>query len=153
MMTMKGRVVSICISQYKGTKKKEVKSALIIADWGIEGDAHAGPWPRQVSLLSAEAIESIRPLIPDLKPGDFAENIVTQGTDLDWVKIGDRIFIGDEIVLEVSQIGKECHSGCRIQELTGKCIIPEKGIFTRVIKGGMVKKNATLEIRRNNFSD
>ncbi len=144
---MEGKVLSVCISSEKGTKKREVNSASLIPDWGIEGDAHAGRWHRQMSLLSVEEINKMKRRIPDLMPGDFAENIITKGIDLDQIKIGDRIIIGDNIVLEVSQIGKECHSGCEIQKLTGECIMPKKGVFTKVLKGGIVKRNDNLRVQ------
>ena len=148
MINMEGKVLSVCISSEKGTKKREVNSASLIPDWGIEGDAHAGRWHRQVSLLSVEEINKMKRRIPDLMPGDFAENITTQGIDLDHIKIGDRIIVGEDIVLEVSQIGKECHSGCEIQKLTGECIMPKKGVFAKVLKGGVVKKDDSLEFKR-----
>ena len=147
MINMEGKVLSVCISSEKGTKKREVNSASLIPDWGIEGDAHAGRWHRQMSLLSVEEINKMKRRIPDLMPGDFAENIITKGIDLDQIKIGDRIIIGDNIVLEVSQIGKECHSGCEIQKLTGECIMPKKGVFTKVLKGGIVKRNDNLRVQ------
>jgi MOSC domain-containing protein YiiM len=148
MINMEGKVLSVCISSEKGTKKREVNSASLIPDWGIEGDAHAGRWHRQVSLLSVEEINKMKRRIPDLMPGDFAENITTQGIDLDHIKIGDRIIVGEDIVLEVSQIGKECHSGCEIQKLTGECIMPKKGVFAKVLEGGVVKKDDSLEFKR-----
>lgn len=147
MINMEGKVLSVCISSEKGTKKREVNSASFIPDWGIEGDAHADSGPRQVSFLSIEEINKMKRLIPDLMPGDFAENIDTQGIDIDQIKIGDRIIIGDNIVLEVSQIGKECHSGCEIQKLTGECIMPKKGVFAKVLKGGIVKMNDNLRVQ------
>ena len=147
MINMEGKVLSVCISSEKGTKKREVDSASLIPDWGIEGDAHADSGHRQVSLLSVEEINKMKRLIPDLMPGDFAENIITKGIDLDQIKIGDRIIIGDNIVLEVSQIGKECHSGCEIQKLTGECIMPKKGVFTKVLKGGIVKRNDNFRVQ------
>ncbi len=143
---MEGKTLSVCISTEKGTKKREVNSAHINADWGIEGDAHAGHWHRQVSLLSIEEINKMKEFIPDIKPGDFAENIVTEGIDLDKIGIGDRIIIGKDIVLEVTQIGKECHSGCEIQKLVGKCIMPEKGVFAKVLKGGVIKRGDFLRM-------
>jgi MOSC domain-containing protein YiiM len=100
-----------------------------------------------VSLLPVEDIDEMKKVIPDLKPGDFAENITTQGIDLDHIKIGDRIIVGEDIVLEVSQIGKECHSGCEIQKLTGECIMPTKGVFTKVLKGGIVKRDDSLRVQ------
>ncbi len=147
MINMEGKVLSVCLSSEKGTKKREVDSARLIPDWGIEGDAHADHWHRQVSLLSVEEINKMKRLIPDLMPGDFAENIDTQGIDIDQIKIGNRIIIGDNIVLEVSQIGKECHSGCEIQTLTGECIMPKKGVFAKVLKGGLVKRNDNLKVQ------
>ena len=148
MISMKGKILSVCVSTKKGTKKEEIPSAHLIADWGIEGDAHAGHWHRQVSFLSIEEINSMKRFIPDLKPGDFAENVTTQGIDVNQIKIGDRIIIGEDIVLEVGQIGKECHSGCEIQKLTGRCIMPTKGVFAKVIKGGIIEKNDILMIQR-----
>ncbi|MFQ6069434.1 MAG: MOSC domain-containing protein [Candidatus Aminicenantales bacterium] len=147
---MAGRILSVCISSKKGTKKKEVNSALLIPEWGIEGDAHAGKWERQVSLLSAGEVKKMKEIIPDLKPGDFAENIIIEGLNLNKIKIGDEIMIGNNIILTVSKIGKECHTQCQIKELTGKCIMPEKGIFTRVLKGGRIEKGSPVEIKRRN---
>lgn len=147
MINMEGKVASVCIGSERGTKKKEVNSARLISDWGIEGDAHAGRWPRQVSLLSIEEINKMKKVIPELRPGDFAENIATQGIDLDQIKIGDKIIIREGNVLEVSQIGKECHSGCEIQKLTGECIMPKKGVFVKVLKGGIVKKDDYIRVQ------
>lgn len=146
-MNMKGKIFSICVSSKKGTKKNEVHSALFSAEWGIKGDAHAGKWHRQVSLLSSEDIDTVREIIPDLKPGAFAENIATEGIDLSKVKIGDKVLIRDEVVLQVTQLGKKCHSGCEIQKLTGDCIMPKKGIFARVLKGGFIEKNDRIKIK------
>ncbi len=146
-MIMEGKILSICVSSEKGTKKKEVPSALFIADSGIKGDAHADKWHRQVSLLSNEDIDKVREIIPNLKPGAFAENLATVGIDLNQVKIGDKISINDEIVLQVTQLGKKCHSGCEIQKLTGDCIMPKKGIFARVLKGGSIEKNDRIKIK------
>jgi MOSC domain-containing protein YiiM len=148
MMSMKGRIISVCISAKKGTKKREVDSARLVSNWGIEGDAHSGDGHRQVSFLSIEEIEKVKKIIPDLKPGDFAENIITQGIDPSQINIGDQIVIEDNILLEVTQIGKECHTGCQIQTLTGKCIMPEKGIFARSLKGGLLEKNNIIRIER-----
>lgn len=143
---MEGKISSICLSSEKGTKKGEVHSARLIADWGIEGDAHAGRWHRQLSLLSVEEINKMKEFMPDLKPGDFAENITTKGIDLNCLKIGDRIIINRGIVLEVTQIGKKCHTGCEIQKLSGECIMPKKGVFARVIKGGFIEKDDKLRV-------
>lgn len=148
-MKMEGKILSICVSSEKGTKKNEVYSALFIADSGIKGDAHAGQWHRQVSLLSNEDIDKVREIIPNLKPGAFAENLATVGIDLNQVKIGDKVLIRDEVILEVTQLGKKCHSGCEIQKLTGDCLMPKKGIFTRVLKGGFIEKNDRIKIQKN----
>ncbi len=146
-MIMEGKILSICVSSEKGTKKKEVPSALFIADSGIKGDAHAGKWHRQVSLLSNEDIDKVREIIPNLKPGAFAENLATVGIDLNHVKIGDKVLIRDEVILQITQLGKKCHSGCEIQKLTGDCIMPKKGIFARVLKGGFIEKNDRIKIK------
>lgn len=146
MLEMEGKIFSVCISAKKGTKKREVSTARLIPGWGIEGDAHAGAYHRQVSLLPLEEIEGMKKCIPDLKPGDFAENIVTQGAALDLVEVGDRIDIDRSVSLEVTQIGKECHSGCEIQRLVGRCIMPKKGVFARVLKGGCIRKHDAIRI-------
>ncbi len=140
-----GFVDAACISTEKGTVKQAVNRITLMADWGILGDAHAGEWHRQVSLLAGESIDRMKTIIPGLDNGMFAENIVTRGIDLSAVSIGDRLFIGEEVVLEVTQIGKECHnSGCPIQVATGECIMPREGIFCRVRKGGTVKPGMSI---------
>ncbi len=143
-MSMKGSVYSLCISDFKGTKKRPVDSARLVPDWGIEGDAHAAQWHRQVSLLSITDFDRMKEIIPYLKPGDFAENIIIQGFDTCHIKAGDRIVINDDVILEVTQIGKECHAGCEIQKLTGRCIMPKRGIFARVKKGGQIKREDSV---------
>lgn len=139
MEPLKGKVLSISISEEKGTKKRNVRSARLIENFGLEKDAHAGDWERQVSLLPYESFQKLDKDLKNLKPGDFAENITTQGIDLSSLKIGDRIRIGQEILLEVTQIGKECHEACAIKELVGDCIMPREGVFTKVVRGGMVE--------------
>lgn len=132
-------VEAVCTSVKKGMVKKEQDSVLLKAGWGIEGDAHAGDWHRQVSLLAAESIAQVREVLPTLKKGAFAENIITRGFALDRVGIGNRLQIGETVVLEITQIGKECHnSGCAIKKATGDCIMPREGIFAKVIEGGTV---------------
>lgn len=130
-----GSITAICISSAKGETKTSVATAELHADHGILGDAHAGPGHRQVSLLPAESISRVRELIPDLADGAFAENVITQGLDLSTIQVGARLRIGTA-ELEVTQIGKECHSGCAIREITGDCIMPREGIFCRVLAGG-----------------
>jgi len=132
-------VEAVCTSAKKGVVKKEQDSVQLKAEWGIEGDAHAGDWHRQVSLLAAESIALVREVLPTLKKGAFAENIITRGVALDEVGIGNRIQLGETVILEITQIGKECHnSGCAIKKATGDCIMPREGIFAKVIEGGMV---------------
>jgi MOSC domain-containing protein YiiM len=138
-------VEAVCLSHKKGIVKKEQSNAVLVENWGIDGDAHAGDWHRQVSLLAGESIDTVKEVLPTLKNGAFAENIITRGIDLNTLKIGDRLQIGDTVVLEITQIGKECHnSGCAIKKATGDCIMPREGIFTRVIQGGEILKE--LEI-------
>ncbi|MFQ6082699.1 MAG: MOSC domain-containing protein [Candidatus Aminicenantia bacterium] len=144
---MKGIVFSICISSQKGTKKKEVPSTEVLTNWGIKGDAHAGKWHRQVSLLSVESINKMKEKGLETHPGDFAENITTQGINFSRVSMGDKIFIDDNVILEITQIGKECHTSCEIQKITGQCIMPKEGIFTKVIKGGIIKRGSQVEIK------
>ena len=138
-------VEAVCLSHKKGIVKKEQDKVTLRENWGIEGDAHAGDWHRQVSLLAGESIDNVKEILPTLKNGAFAENIITRGFDLNSVKIGDRLQIGDTAVLEITQIGKECHnSGCAIKKATGDCIMPKEGIFSRVIQGGEIVKDLTI---------
>ena len=132
------KIVSIAISKKKGTRKVPVDEALLIPNHGIESDAHAGDWHRQVSFLASESIERARDQGLDVTFGDFAENIATSG--IDWVKvpIGTQVQLGDSVLLEVTQIGKECHNKCAIYYMAGDCIMPKEGIFARVLKGGKI---------------
>ncbi|MBC7322377.1 MAG: MOSC domain-containing protein [Acetomicrobium sp.] len=139
-----GIVWAVCLSKKKGTVKEDVGEATLIVGMGLEGDAHAGFMHRQVSLLALEDIEKMREKMPNLGPGSFAENITVKGLDMDSLSIGDRISVG-ETLLEVTQIGKECHSKCEIFKITGDCIMPKKGIFCAVIKGGRVKKGDVVK--------
>ena len=133
-----GRIEAICISPEKGTVKERVASVELRERHGIVGDAHAGDWHRQVSLLPAESIAKVRDLMPELADGAFAENLVTSGLDLAGVAIGDQVTIGKNVVLEITQIGKECHHGCAIRQITGDCIMPREGIFCKVLQGGQI---------------
>lgn len=140
-------VEAVCISEKKGVVKKEKASITLKAEWGIEKDAHAGDWHRQVSLLAGESIDGVKEAMPSLKNGAFAENIITRGVDLGSVALGDRIKIGDTTLLEITQIGKECHnSGCAIKKLTGDCIMPREGIFAKVVEGGTITPRDTIEL-------
>jgi MOSC domain-containing protein YiiM len=140
-----GRVIAVCVSASKGTVKQNVGSGTLIEEYGIEGDAHGGFAHRQVSLIASEDIEMMRAKLPGLEPGSFAENITTEGFDLSALALGDRILVG-RCLLEVSQIGKECHTKCQVFHKTGDCIMPQKGIFCRVIKGGAVRTGDAIAI-------
>ena len=140
-------VEAVCSSHKKGIVKKEQERVTLRENWGLEGDAHAGEWHRQVSLLAGESIDTVKETLPTLKNGAFAENIITRGIDLTTLNIGDRLQIGDEVVLEITQIGKECHnSGCAIKKATGDCIMPKEGLFARVIQGGKMSKELTITV-------
>ena len=141
---MKGKVIAVCVSQRKGTVKKNVGQAVLRADWGIEGDAHAGSWHRQVSLLAWESIETMRARGLDVREGSFAENITTQGLELHTLPVGTRMRIGSALV-EVTQIGKTCHDGCAIFRTVGDCVMPREGIFVRVLEGGEVAVGDEIE--------
>lgn len=139
MKNEKGKIFAISISTKKGIPKSNVPSARLLENFGIEGDAHAGNWHRQVSLLAFESIEKMKALgLPKLKPGIFAENLTTQFLNLPEIKIGTRIKIGLEAEIEVTQIGKECHTRCAIYYKAGDCIMPKEGIFARVIRSGEI---------------
>ena len=140
-------VVAVCKSRKKGTKKEPVPEGLLKEDHGLTGDAHADCLSkRQVSLLAIESIDKMRSLGFNLGPGDFAENITTEGIDLVTLPIGTRVFIGDEIALEITQIGKECHAACAIRRQVGQCIMPEEGVFARVAEGGLVKPGDRIRL-------
>ena len=139
-----GKIIAVCTSPEKGMIKHDVGEGLLLEELGIEGDAHAGFMHRQVSLIAIEDIRTMMEKLPDLVPGSFAENLTTEGFDLSALKVGDRLRVG-ETILEVSQIGKECHTKCEVFKKTGECIMPKKGIFTRVIRGGKVKTGDTIQ--------
>jgi MOSC domain-containing protein YiiM len=131
-----GMVVAVSISDKKGEKKRNIPSARLLVNHGMEGDAHVGEWHRQVSLLGVESIAKIQAKGLDVRPGDFAENITTQGMCLWQLPIGTNIRIGPEALLEVTQIGKVCHQHCAIFHQVGDCVMPREGIFARVLKEG-----------------
>ena len=132
------KVEAVCISENKGERKKPVQSVELRENHGIVGDAHAGEWHRQVSLLATESIDKMRALGLDVTAGDFAENITTSGIELVSLPIGTRLQVG-ETLLEVTQIGKECHTRCAIYYQAGDCVMPKEGIFARVIAGGTIR--------------
>jgi molybdopterin adenylyltransferase len=140
------RVEALCIGAKKGERKRPADSAVFRAGHGIEGDAHAGDWHRQVSLLAAEDIALVREALPAVKPGDFAENVVVSGLDLAALGLGSRLRLGREAVLSVSQIGKVCHAPCAIGRATGDCIMPRLGLFARVVAGGPVRAGDAVEV-------
>jgi MOSC domain-containing protein YiiM len=134
-----GKVIAISISKKKGIPKTNVQSAKLIENFGIEGDVHAGNWHRQVSFLALESIDKMRKKgLANLRPGAFAENITTEFLELPELEVGTRIKIGKEAELEITQIGKECHSKCAIFFKVGDCVMPREGIFARVIRGGEI---------------
>jgi MOSC domain-containing protein YiiM len=152
MPEAEGRIIALSVSDQKGVPKKNVPEVEFLQDHGIAGDAHAGPWHRQVSLLALESIETMRRKGADVGPGAFAENITTQGLDLTSLQVGDHVFVGDAD-LEVTQIGKECHDRCAIFEAVGDCVMPREGIFTRVVAGGRVRVGDAVSIRRRGSAD
>ena len=139
-------VVSLNVSDRKGVIKNPVNECIVIENHGIQGDAHAGKWHRQISLLGNESIDKMRNRgIENLDPGKFAENITTEGINLYTLPIGTNLSIG-ETLHEVTQIGKECHGGCEIKQTVGDCVMPREGIFTKVIKGGIIRVGDKIEI-------
>jgi MOSC domain-containing protein YiiM len=146
---MTGTVVSVNISDRKGVRKKPVDTVTLREEYGIEGDAHASSeWHRQVSLLAVESIKKMRDMGLDVSPGDFAENITTSGLDLVSLPVGTVLTIGNEVLGEVSQIGKECHSRCAIYYQAGDCVMPKEGIFIRVLRGGRVRAGDKISVRK-----
>ena len=143
---MKGAIEAVCISNNKGERKTPVQKVTLLPNHGIAGDAHAGEWHRQVSFLALESIEKMQRLGLSVVAGDFAENITTKGLDLVSLPIGTRLILG-EAVVEVTQIGKECHNRCAIFYQAGDCVMPKEGIFARVIQGGDVEPGDAVEIK------
>jgi len=142
------KIVSISISKKKGTRKGQVEEASLVQGHGIEGDAHAGPWHRQVSFLAAESIERAKKKGLDVTFGDFAENIATKGIDWKNMPVGTIVQLGDSAVVEITQIGKECHGKCAIYYKAGDCIMPREGIFARVLKGGKIRCDDIIFLNR-----
>ena len=139
-----GVIKGICISEKRGTAKHEIEEAILAKDWGIQGDAHAGHWHRQVSLLSYEKIEEFREKGADIELGAFGENLIVSGYDFRNLAVGTRFQCG-EAVLEMTQIGKECHSHCEIYKRMGECIMPREGVFAIVLHGVTIRKGDLLE--------
>ena len=135
----RGKVLAVNVSEEKGTKKTNVQSCALLKDFGLKGDAHAGPWHRQVSLLANESIDKMKAMGLKVGYGDFAENITTEGVDLVHLPIGTTIRVGNSVLLRVTQIGKECHERCAIYYQAGDCVMPKEGIFAEVLSEGEVK--------------
>ena len=140
-----GKVMAICISEKKGTQKRNVHEALFIEDFGLENDAHAGKWHRQVSLLSYEKIQDFKKQGAPVEDGAFGENLIVSGIDFKKLPVGTRFQSGD-VVLEMTQIGKECHSGCEIYKIMGDCIMPREGVFAKVLHGGKIREGDELTV-------
>ena len=140
-------VEAVCTSHKKGIVKREQEKVVLKENFGMEADAHAGDWHRQISLLAGESIDTVKETLPTLKNGAFAENIVTRGIDLTQLSVGDRLQVGDTIILEITQIGKECHnSGCAIKKATGDCIMPKEGLFAIVVAGGTISSADEIQV-------
>ncbi len=140
-------IVAVSTSEQKGSKKTTIKEGLLREDYGLVGDAHAGPdGHRQVSLLALASIEKIQNLGLAVNPGDFAENLTTEGLELFTLPLGTRLSVGQGIILEITQIGKECHDRCAIFKQVGTCVMPTEGVFTRVLRGGKVMAGDKLEV-------
>lgn len=138
-------VVAVCISERKGTQKHEVPDIQLKINHGIVGDAHAGNWHRQISLLAQESVEKMKAVFPDIPVGAFAENILTEGLTLYTLPVGTRLQVG-EVLLEVTQIGKECHAHCAIRQQVGDCVMPREGIFAIVLEGGTIRSGDTITV-------
>jgi MOSC domain-containing protein YiiM len=140
------KIIAVCTSENKGTRKDPMAEGVLKENYGLENDAHAdSSTHRQVSLLATSSIAKMRKFDLDLKPGDFAENLTCEGIDLLSLPVGTRLSVGKDVILEITQIGKECHTGCAIARQVGKCIMPKEGIFARVIHGGRVKAGDRIE--------
>ena len=144
------KIIAVCKSKKKGTKKEAIAEGVLRENYGLIGDAHADCGThRQVSLLAMESIEKMRNLGFNISPGDFAENLTTEEIDLVSLPVGTRIAAGEEVLLEITQIGKECHAGCAIFRQVGKCIMPKEGVFARVIRGGSIRTGDPVRIAKD----
>lgn len=142
-----GKIVAISISKKKGIPKSNVESAKLIKDFGLEGDAHAGNWHRQVSFLAFESIQKMRDAgLPKIRPGAFAENITTEFINIPNLKVGNKLKVGNEVELEITQIGKECHTRCAIYYKVGDCVMPSEGVFAKVINSGKIYIDDDVQI-------
>ena len=149
MAATKGRIRAISISKTKGTQKSNVPEAELRTNFGIVGDAHAGDWDRQLSLLDIECIDVMKAKGANVSPGAFAENITTEGIDLMALKLGDRLRLGAEAEIKITHFGKQCHGRCKIYEQIGDCIMPREGVFARVSRGGSIRAGDDIEVITN----
>jgi len=140
-------IYKLSVSEIKGTKKRNVEMVTVAESRGIEGDAHSGTF-RAVSMLPYEGFSKVKDRGLEVSPGDFAENITTKGLDFDKLSVGDRIALGKSVILEIVQIGKECHNECAIGQVTGECIMPRQGVFARPLKGGILREGDSIRILR-----
>ena len=146
MAATKGRIRAISISKQKGMQKVNVPEAELRADFGIVGDAHAGDWDRQISLLEIECIDIMAAKGANVSPGDFAENVTTEGIDLSALNIDDKLRFGAGAEIIITQFGKKCHGRCKIYEQIGDCIMPREGVFARVSRGGSIRVGNDIEV-------
>jgi MOSC domain-containing protein YiiM len=144
--TTKGRIKAISISKKRGTQKANVPQAEVRVGFGIVGDAHAANWHRQVSLLAVESIDKMVEMGAKVSPGNFAENVTTEGVELLKLPVESKFKVGEDVELEITQIGKECHSRCEVFEQVGDCVMPREGIFAKVTKGGLIKVGDIIEV-------
>ena len=152
LMKMRGKVVAVCVSDRTGIPKHPIEQGALRVDWGIEGDAHAGDWHRQVSLLAMESIDKMRAKGLNVRPGSFAENITTEGLVLYTLPVGTRMRLGTALT-EVTQIGKECHTKCAIYQQAGDCVMPREGIFVKVLQPGQIAAGDTIEVLDESVND
>ena len=146
MAAIKGLIKAISVSKQKGMQKVNVPEAELRADHGIVGDAHAGNWDRQISLLEIECIDIMITKGANVSPGGFAENVTTEGIDLAALKLGDKLRLGEEVEIKITQFGKQCHGRCKIYEQIGDCIMPREGVFARVSRGGSIRVGNDIEV-------
>ena len=147
-----GKIMAVCISEKRGTQKKNIEKVRLIENFGLEGDAHGGNWHRQVSLLSYEKVRAFEEKGISVEDGAFGENLLVEGFDFKTLPIGTRFRCG-EVLLDMTQIGKECHSHCEIYQAVGDCIMPREGVFARVLHGGMIQIGDVMEIVPSSDSD
>ena len=141
-----GKIIAVCTSEKKGMRKKNAGEGVLKVGFGLEGDAHGGDWHRMVSLLGVESIQKMKDKGADVGPGDFAENLTTEGLELFTLPIGTKLKIGETSIGEVTQIGKQCHTKCEIFKQVGECVMPKEGIFIRLLEGGLVRSGDSIEV-------